>query len=98
MATRDESIQFFDKHHREFEELRDLLTADPNKKSIVYGDGDYSSREPKSHFSAKRLSLYATKLKMLGLSSMSKHHTSNNVELKRTNFALLKQDSIQSSN
>lgn len=72
LATREESIQFFVDHQREFEALRDMLISDPNKNFAVYDADDFSCYDCKSKFSAEQLSLYAKKLHKLELIAISK--------------------------
>ena len=73
VATWDESITFFEKNKKDFEELRDLLLAEKESRFTVYDTGDCTTLSESGPMPSKEhLKEYAARLKKLELPSLCK--------------------------
>jgi len=73
VATWDESIIFFEKNKKDFEELRDLLLAEKGSRFIVYDTGDCETLKEGGQLPAKEhLKEYVARLNKLGLPNACK--------------------------
>lgn len=78
VATWDESIIFFEKNKKDFEELRDLLLAEKGSRFIVYDTGDCVPLSKGGPLPSKEhLKDYVTRLKKLGLPDVCKNFVDN---------------------
>ncbi len=78
VATWDESIIFFEKNKKDFEELRDLLLAEKESRFIVYDTGDCETLKDGGQLPSKEhLKEYAARLTKLGIPNACKTYVAD---------------------